>query len=187
MHNYARCFVWLARSSRRKSHCPCREGRCVTQRSEMRQWLRLSAGVVVVGAWITGCAGGSPQKDPSWKLVPITDVQMVVGEWEGLIKKERATLAEGSVRLIIRANQTYLFAGQTASKVAVGSGDLERQDGRLVGNTDRRAVTFTLYDHKGSPVVLVEATNHETGERYRGELTKVMGPGTGQGGRRDGP
>jgi hypothetical protein len=112
---------------------------------------------------------------------------MVAGEWEGLIKKDKATFAEGSVRLIVRSNNTYLFVGQTASKVAVGSGDLEMQDGRLLGNTDRRAVTFSLYDRKGSPVVLVEATNHETGERYRGELTKVPGPGQKQGGPRDGP
>ena len=156
------------------------------QAGEMSQWLRLSAGIVVIGL-LTGCAGGSHEKDPSWKRVPITDVQMVVGEWEGLINKDGATFAEGSVRLIIRANQTYLFAGQTASKVAVGSGDLESQDGRLVGDTDRRAVRFTLYDHQGSAIVLVEATNHETGERYRGELTKVAGAGQVQGGRKSGP
>ena len=158
----------------------------MTEAGEMSKSIRFSAGIVVIGVLI-GCAGGSHEKDPSWKLVPITDVQMVVGEWEGLIKKEGDTFADGSVRLIIRANQTYLFAGQTASKVAVGSGDLESQDGRLVGDTDRRAVKFTLYDHKGSAIVLVEATNHETGERYRGELTKVVGSGHVQGGRRDGP
>jgi hypothetical protein len=158
----------------------------MTKGCEPKKWLRFWAGVVMVGA-VTGCAGGSPEKDPSWKLVPISDVHMVVGEWEGLVKKDHATLAEGSVRLIIRANHTYLFAGQTASKVAVGSGDLETQDGRLVGNTDRRAVTFTLYDHKGNAVVLVEAINHETGERYRGELTKIRNEVQGQGGRRDGP
>ena len=157
----------------------------MTEAGEMSKSIRFSAGIVVIGVLI-GCAGGSHEKDPSWKLVPITDVQMVVGEWEGLIKKEGATFADGSVRLIIRANQTYLFAGQTASKVAVGSGDLESQDGRLVGDTDRRAVRFTLYDHKGSAIVLVEATNHETGERYRGELTKVVGSGQVQGIRKDG-
>src|SRR5689334_5609378 len=119
---------------------------------------------------LAGCAGGPSSGDPAWKLVPVTDVGMLVGEWEGTVKKEHASLPEGSVRLIIRANNTYLFAGQTAAKVAVGSGELEPKDGRLVGNTDRRAVTFTLYDHKGKSVVLVEATNHETGERYRGEL-----------------
>jgi hypothetical protein len=106
-------------------------------------------------------------------LVPITEVGMVVGEWEGFVKRDHATLAEGSVRLMIRPNSTYLFAGQSASNVAVGSGDLEARAGRLVGNTDARAVMFTLYDRKGEAVVLVESTNHATGERYRGEFTKV--------------
>jgi hypothetical protein len=99
---------------------------------------------------------------------------MVVGDWEGLVKKDHATLPEGSVRLMIRANSTYLFAGQTASTAGVGSGDLQARDGRLVGDTEKRAVTFTLYDHKGKSVMLVESTNHVTGERYRGEFTKIQ-------------
>jgi hypothetical protein len=99
---------------------------------------------------------------------------MLVGEWEGLVKKEHDTLPGASVRLMIRPNHTYLFAGQTASKFAVGSGSVEPRDGRLVGNTEARAVTFTLYDHKGKAVVHVESTNRETGERYRGEFTRVQ-------------
>jgi hypothetical protein len=74
---------------------------------------------------------------------------------------------------MIRPNNTYLFAGQSISNMAVGTGDLEARDGRLIGETERRAVTFTLYDHKGKAVILVESTNHETRERYRGEFTKV--------------
>ena len=136
------------------------------------QWLRLTIWALVVGV-CAGCASGSPQQDASWKLVPITEVGMVVGEWEGLVKKDHATLPEGSVRLMIRANSTYLFAGQTTSAAGVGSGELETRDGRLVGESEKRAVTFTLYDHKGQEVVLVESTNHLTGERYRGEFTKV--------------
>ena len=132
----------------------------------------------LVGAFVVclsfGCAGGSPQEDASYKLVPITEVGMVVGEWEGLVKKDHATLPEGSVRLMIRANSTYLFAGQTVSAAAVGSGDLEARDGRLVGETEKRAVRLTLYDHKGKAVVFVESTNLATGERYRGEFTKVQ-------------
>ena len=137
------------------------------------RWLRLTIWALVVGV-CAGCAGGSPQQDASWRVVPITEVGMVVGEWEGLVKKDHATLPEGSVRLMIRANSTYLFAGQTTSRAAVGSGDLEMRDGRLVGDTEKRAVTFTLYDHKGKAVVLVESIIHETGERYRGEFTKVQ-------------
>lgn len=135
--------------------------------------IHVSVGLLVL-ALLAGCTSGPSPHDSSWKLVPITEVGMLVGEWEGLVKKEHDTFPVGSVRLMIRPNNTYLFAGQTASKLAVGSGDVEARDGRLVGETDRRAIVFTLYDHKGKAVVHVESTNRETGERYRGEFTKVQ-------------
>jgi hypothetical protein len=144
----------------------------MTYRVEGLGLVSLSAGLLSVGL-LMGCTSGPASQDPSWKMVPITDVGMVVGEWEGIVRKERATLPEGSVRLMIRPNNTYLFAGQSASKAAVGSGELEARDGRLVGDTETRAVRFTLYDHKGKAVVLIESTSHATGERYRGEFTKV--------------
>jgi hypothetical protein len=127
---------------------------------------------------LTGCSGSPHQRDASWKLVPITDVNMVVGEWEGTVKKEHATLSEGSVRLMIRDNSTYLFAGQTASRSVVGSGPLEARDGRLIGETERRSVKLALYEHKGKSVIVAESMNHETGERYRGEFTKIDGSGS---------
>jgi hypothetical protein len=123
---------------------------------------------------LAACMSGPSKQDSTWTAVPITDVGMVVGEWEGLVKKDHATLPEGSVRLMIRANSTYLFAGQTATTAGVGSGDLEARDGRLVGDTEKRAVTFTLYDHKGKAILYVESTNRETGARLRGEFTRAQ-------------
>jgi hypothetical protein len=144
----------------------------MTCRVEGSGVVSLSVGLLSVGLLI-GCSSGPSPQDPSWKLVPITDVGMVVGEWEGVVKKEHATFPEGSVRLMIRPNNTYLFAGQSVSATAVGSGDLEARDGRLVGNTDHRTVTFTLYEHQGEAIVHIESTNRDTGERYRGEFTKI--------------
>src|SRR5262245_12470912 len=111
----------------------------MSSQSGAMRWRQFSTGAILVGV-LTGCA--SPQQDASYKLVPITEVGMVVGEWEGWVKKDHATFPEGSIRLMIRANSTYLFAGETLSTAAVGSGDLEPHDGRLVGNTEKRAVTF---------------------------------------------
>ena len=136
------------------------------------RYTALFAGWAAIALCI-GCSSGPSPQDPTWKLVPITDVGIVVGEWQGVVKKEHGTFPEGSVRLMIRPNNTYLFAGQSIANTAVGSGDLEARDGKLIGDTDRRAVTLTLYDHKGKAVILVESTNHMTGERYRGEFTKV--------------
>jgi hypothetical protein len=132
----------------------------------------LLAGLIPLALFI-GCTSGPSPQDSTWKLVPITDVGMVVGEWQGVVKKEHGTFPEGSVRLMIRPNNTYLFAGQTIANTAVGSGDLEARGGKLIGDTDRRVVTLTLYDHKGKAVIHVESTNHQTGERYHGEFTKV--------------
>jgi hypothetical protein len=145
----------------------------MTQYGEGASPLRLSAGTLMLGALIA-CAGGPPQMDPTWKLIQITDVRMVVGDWEGAVKKNEALLPEGPVRLMIRANHTYLFAGETADAIAVGSGRVDIADGRLVGDSERRAVTFTLYDHKGNVVLVVDATKHDTKDRYHGEFTKAQ-------------
>jgi hypothetical protein len=98
---------------------------------------------------------------------------MGTGEWVGVVKKQAALLPEGSVRLMIRENSTYIFAGQTISKAAVGAGPLKVREGRLIGDTDRRALSISLYDHKGQPILAVEATNHETGDQFRGDFTKL--------------
>jgi hypothetical protein len=134
---------------------------------------RFYTGLFLLGT-LVGCSDGPSPRDPSWTLVPITDLNMVVGEWEGTVKKERATFAGGSVRLMIRANGTYLFVGQNVQEVAVGTGFLELRDGRLIGDTERRAVMFSLYDHKGKTALHVEAKNLETQTRHHGEFTRVQ-------------
>lgn len=122
---------------------------------------------------VTACSSGPGHGDRSWTSVPITQVSQLVGEWEGPVKKNRAMMPSGSVRLMIRENGSYLFVGETFSKVAVGAGMLQPDDGHLVSSSDRRAVRLSLYDHMGVSVLLVEATNHETGDRYHGEFKKV--------------
>jgi hypothetical protein len=98
---------------------------------------------------------------------------MVVGDWEGTLKKNGALLAEGPARLMIRPNHTFLFAAQTADDIAVGMGMVAIVDGRLIEDNDRRAVTFTLYDRKGKVVLVVDATKHQTQDRYYGEFMRI--------------
>jgi hypothetical protein len=74
---------------------------------------------------------------------------------------------------MIRANRTFMFAAQTADEIAVGAGMLAIVDGRLIEDTDRRAVTFTLYDHKGKVVLVVDGTKHQTRDRYHGEFMRI--------------
>ncbi|MFY4727851.1 hypothetical protein [Nitrospira sp. BLG_2] len=130
--------------------------------------------VSFVLALLVGCAGLPLHDGKEWTPVPITDVHMVEGEWVGVVTKNTALLTEGSVRLMIRENGHYLFAGQSKSKAAVGAGLLEARDGRLIEDTDQRAMRISLYYHKGEPILAVEVTNHETEDRFRGDFTKAQ-------------
>lgn len=125
-------------------------------------------------AILIGCSGGPSHRDSSWVPAQITDVGMVVGEWEGTVTKGDDWLPTGPVRLTVRENGSYLFAGENEAHLpVVGAGSLIVRDGRLIGESDRRALTFTLYDHKGKSVLAVESTSHETGARYHGDFTKT--------------
>ena len=99
---------------------------------------------------------------------------MVVGEWKGTLKKDDALLAEGAVHLIIRANRTYYFAANTADEITVGAGGLALVDGQLIGDTERRFVTFSLYEQQGKMTMIVEGTKRATQDRYHGEFSKSV-------------
>ena len=131
--------------------------------------LRTCAGALVLGP-LVACVGGPAPQPATW--VPVTDVRMVVGEWEGTLKKNDALLAVGAVHLMIRADHTYLFSAQTVDEVAVGGGGLAIVDGQLIGDTERRFVTFSLYEQEGKRIMIVEGTSRATQDRYHGEFSK---------------
>ncbi|MGD9728398.1 MAG: hypothetical protein AB7V39_18680 [Nitrospiraceae bacterium] len=144
----------------------------MTRQDVAARSLREYAGALIIGL-LAACTGSPAQHDATWKVVRITDVRMVVGDWEGTLKKNGALLAEGQARLMIRANHTFLFAAQTADDMAVGNGMVTIVDGRLIEDTDRRAVTLTLYDHQGKAVIVVDGTKRSTQDRYYGEFRKI--------------
>jgi hypothetical protein len=144
----------------------------MNRRGGIASSFRKYAGAVVIGLF-TACTGTPAQLDATWKMVPITDVRMVVADWEGTLKKNGALLAEGTARVMIRANHTYLFAAQTADDIALGTGIVAIVDGRLIEDTDRRTVTFTLYDHEGKVVLVVDGTKNHTQDRYHGEFMRI--------------
>lgn len=130
--------------------------------------LSLILGILSVG----GCAlfGGHQH---SWRQIPIGDVDMVAGEWKGTVRKDHSVVPEGTVNLVVRNNATYLFIGQTLSDTVLGSGFLKVRDGMLIGDTDRRTLTFRLYDHAGEEVLLVEAHTRATGTDRHGQFHRV--------------
>ncbi len=144
----------------------------MTRHGIVARSFRVYGGALIIGI-LAACTGSPAHQDATWKLVPITDIRMVAADWEGALKKNGALLAEGTARLMIRANHTFLFAAQTSDDIAVGTGTVAIVDGRLMEDTDRRTVTFTLYNHKGKVVLVVDGTKHQTQDRYHGEFLRI--------------
>ncbi|BCA53070.1 hypothetical protein W02_02100 [Nitrospira sp. KM1] len=128
---------------------------------------------LVFVVFLSGCGGGSHQGQPGWTKVDLTDVQPVIGDWEGTVTKAQDILPVGSVLLRIHENGTYQFVGQSSSDVAVGTGHLEAQGGELKGDTEIRVLRLSLFSHRSKPVLIVDAAHRLTGARYHGEFTKA--------------
>jgi hypothetical protein len=145
----------------------------MNRRSHATRAYRLFAGVLVCVA-VAACSSKPARYESKWPLVPIQNLNTVVGEWQGVVMKERQILPAGEVKLMIRENGTYLFVGQTASDMVLGTGNIEVRDGRLEGGSDLRTVSGTLHDKKGKPLLFIEAANRQSGDRYHGEFTKIQ-------------
>ena len=144
----------------------------MNQQSHATRAYRLFACVLLCVA-VAACSSTPAQYESKWPPVPIQNLNTVVGEWQGVVMKERQILPAGEVKLMIRENGTYLFVGQTASDMVLGTGNLEVRDGRLEGGSDHRTVSGTLHDKKGKPLLFIEAANRQTGDRYHGEFRKI--------------
>lgn len=144
----------------------------MNQRNHATSTFRIFAGFLLC-VILVACSSKPARYESKWPLVPIQNLNTVVGEWQGVVMKERHIMPAGEVKLMIRENGTYLFVGQTASDMVLGTGNVEVKDGRLEGGSDLRSVVITLHDKKGTPLLFIEAANRQTGDRYHGEFTKV--------------
>jgi len=141
------------------------------RRHTVPRFHRVLASLLLLGV-LGGCSSKPAHHESKWPLVPIQDLSTVVGEWQGVVMKERRIMPAGEVKLMIRENGTYLFVGQTASDMVLGTGNLEVRDGRLEGGSDLRTVNGTLHDKKGKPLLFIQAANRQTGDRFYGEFKK---------------
>lgn len=139
---------------------------------DMPQTWRFLSGLLLLVA-LSGCSHEPVHYESSWATVPIQDLNAVVGEWRGVLMKERRILPAGEVTLTIRDNGTYYFVGQTASDTVLGSGHIGVRDGRLEGGSDLRTLSGTLHDKKGKPLLFIQAVNRQTGDRFHGELMRT--------------
>ena len=141
--------------------------RCMVS-TQVAAWLSLAC-----LASLAGCSGTANQPQSSTvAIIPVTDFKSVAGKWEGVGRKMPSMETDGWVIVKIEKHGTFEFVNTRFHDVLVGAGVLSLRDGMLVSESDTRFATFTLYGKDGHPVMVAEATNKKTGDRYRAELTR---------------
>ena len=121
-----------------------------------------------------GCAG---QLFTSSKMVTVSDIQMVVGRWDGIVEKRPMLMDRGPLALTIREDSVYVFVGVDfwEDRLLAGTGELTIRDGRLYIEDDKRRVILTLYKRGDEEVLVAEATN-KAGKQFRIEFTRSPMP-----------
>jgi hypothetical protein len=130
---------------------------------------------VLAGALSFGCTG---QLFTSSEVVPVSDIHMVVGRWDGIVEKRPLLVKRGPVSLTIREDSRYIFVGVDfrEDRLLSGTGEMAIQDGRLhiIKDEQRRAI-MTLHKRGNEEVLIVEATD-EAGKQFRVEFTRSLAP-----------
>ena len=130
--------------------------------------------MVLVCALNFGCAG---QLFTSSKMVTVTDIQMVVGRWDGTVEMRPLLMGRGPVALTIREDSVYVFVGVDfwEDRLLAGTGELTIRDGRLYIEDDKRRVVLTLHKRGDEDVLVAEATN-KAGKQFHIEFTRSPMP-----------
>jgi hypothetical protein len=134
----------------------------------------ISLFMALVCALSVGCAG---QLFTSSKMVTVSDIQMVVGRWDGIVEKRPLLMGRGPLALTIREDSVYVFVGVDLweDRLLAGTGELTIRDGRLHLEDDKRSVILTLYKRGDEEVLVAEATN-KAGKRFHIEFTRSPMP-----------
>ena len=111
---------------------------------------------------LAGCSSQPPQ--PAIQ-VPLSDIQAVVGEWEGSVQTTPDRRLKAFIFLIINENGAYNFVAEDAAAIGLGAGILTVENGILVSSSQGRQVRMALYDRNGQQT-LVGAVRNAKGEDF---------------------
>ncbi len=125
---------------------------------------------VALGAMLSfvGCSSHDPP--PPAINVPVSDIHVVAGEWEGSVRTTPDKKLKASLFLIINENSAYTFVSEDAAAIGLGAGILTIENGVLVSSSQGRQVRMALYD-RNSQQILAGAVRNAKGEDF---LVEVM-------------
>ena len=121
------------------------------------------------------CTGVGTQQHMPLTPVPIMEIKVVEGTWEGLVKSARTGKDSGRVVVVLTSHDTYgtySFGEETAQGSLVGTGRVTVQGGRLSSETGQRMVDFTLCMRDNEKVMAGHVFGKD-GNPYYVELTRL--------------
>jgi hypothetical protein len=124
---------------------------------------------------LEACTGVGTQQHIPLTLVPITEIKVVEGTWEGLVINARTRKDSGRVVVVLTSHDaygTYSFGEETAQGSLVGTGRVTLQSGRLTSEMGQRMVDFTL-GLRGNENVMTGHVFGKDGNPYYVELTRL--------------
>lgn len=123
---------------------------------------------------IVGCSWLDSR--PAAPLTPVSIERLndVQGRWEGTVRALQGNETSwATVNITNRETYaTYTFAGTGNGETFLGTGRVQLQDGRLLSEGEGRTLTFTLAEHDGARVLLVDGIGKD-GKSYHAELRRV--------------
>ncbi len=126
-----------------------------------------------IGSSVVACSTVERSGTAHLEPIPVPDVGSVAGMWEGLLEQS-ASRRDDWVRLRIQQNGRYHFEAARTIGVFSGNGQFEVENGKLIGRSERGAVTLQLYRNPDNDArVLKGEGRSRDGLTYRTELTPV--------------
>ena len=144
-------------------------------RNHLVQFRGLFLITLMLASSLAACAGSRTSQHTPLIPVPITEIKMIQGTWEGLVTHARTGKDSGRVVVVLTSHDTYgtySFGGATAEGPLVGTGRVILQNGRLSSEMGQRVVDFTLC-LRGSENVLTAHVFGKDGNPYYMELTPL--------------
>ena len=132
------------------------------------------AASILIAALVVGC--GALSSPPASKIVPISGFDTIFGEWEGLSKGVPDMREHARVLLTVSEKGHFNFASDRAAGLVLGSGALYIQDCIVFGRSSAGTGMFTLHDHAGKRVLVVDAALND-GNHYFIEMTPIVKKG----------
>jgi hypothetical protein len=114
---------------------------------------------------------GRPQPLPL-EPIPVTDIKIVAGIWEGIMVQSPPTRSDDWITLRIQGDGTYHFEMVRTIGVFKGSGRFFLEDGRLEAKSETGWASAQLHRHVGmDDMVLKVEGSASHGVTYHAQLT----------------